>query len=345
MLVAHGHLSLLSVCFSFFLQESIGTSNATLAAADLPPEDCIFEGVWKVAGTLVNLTKTSARPAKWMYTIYNLDGGRILAGPSSTSMQPSPPRWSYPCRSIRDDTQGQAAGPFVWYPGGGRRDSIWLALPASVSVGGIRWTTAPDLRVGHPVCPIADVTTLFGMHQLVVHSGGCSHVSATRVVDPWNAPLTEDGYLAVAALTWLDGMKVYIRRVVAAQGWNVENESDLSGFAQWYCGVGCWCRTTGGGIGRCSVVNGQWYCAAGPFYTPPPHQSLAKMLEELQVAAWVRKPVGAALLHVNNDQDVSANHGRNGSTITPFNDHDVSANHGRNAAAHIFAVLLALQAV
>merc|ERR1711904_233805 len=130
-------------------------------------------------------------------------------------------------------------------------DSVWLALPKNVSVDGIQWTQSQE----HKACSVADVGELYGMHRLVISSGGCNDIVATRVTDPLDASLTEDGYLVVASLTWLEGMKMYIRRVIASKGWKVKDEGGLSGFAPWYCGVSNGCHVKDGlkgGAGTCS---------------------------------------------------------------------------------------------
>eukprot|EP00812_Abedinium_dasypus_P006489 NODE_1820_length_1056_cov_349.392607.p1 GENE.NODE_1820_length_1056_cov_349.392607~~NODE_1820_length_1056_cov_349.392607.p1 ORF type:complete len:287 (-),score=42.53 NODE_1820_length_1056_cov_349.392607:91-951(-) len=261
---------------------AFGASLQTFGAdATTPPLDCVFEGVWKIdANVILQMMKTSASTGQWQLDLYSTDPHfNNDYNHSIKTLLAKPPDMGYPCTNVRNDTQGSVAGVIQWTPGAGEMDSMWLALPASVSVAKIIWNDSP----GHEVCPIADVTELHGMHKLVVVSGGCSDIVAKRMPDPLDVSLTDMGYMAVASLTWTEGMKMYIRRVIAHKGWKVTDEGGLSGFAPWYCGVGDWCNLTAGGVGNCSDPG----CAAAPCWAPPHYQSMTHMLEELNTAAWV----------------------------------------------------------
>lgn len=221
----------------------------------------------------------STSDGQWKYDLYRT-GSRYNDDfvHLTKELLAKPPDMMYPCTYVRNDTQGSVAGIIEWWDST-EQDQVWLALHKNVSVDSIHWTESPE----HKACSIADVDKLYGMHRLVIHSGGCNDIVATRVADPLDAPLTDEGYLAVASLTWVEGMKMYIRRVIASKGWKVKDEGGLSGFAPWYCGVGYWCHLKNGGAGTCYSPD----CSAEPCYSPPPHQSFAHMLEELSTAAWL----------------------------------------------------------
>jgi len=234
-----------------------------------PPIDaaCVLTGFWKFYQSpafYLRLRKTDAK-GNWNASYYPGDGtdGYWYSGSRERSLQIDTgervPRLQPFCDQ-RNDTKPPFALPSEIFQSDGEELQMWGGLQ-NVQGDDHGWFS-PNTSAWDPaeqLCPVAvKVTHLVGQNQLILRSGGCNDVKIERVRLEW-VPLDEPGYQEVAGHNWLYGMEVFVRRVVASKGWTINDDGSLQGFIRYYIG-------------------------------PPPNQTFAHMMEELQAAKWVTKP-------------------------------------------------------